>query len=93
MRAVQTAIRTGAAVQDMVRGRSAQSPIAARYFRIRHRPVPRNGPEPPDHARGVLSQAACCRCQRINRFQQMTANFLAAATRATLTPERLRTRW
>ena len=36
---------------------------------------------------------AARRCQRINRDQQMPANFLAAATRAIFAPERFRMRW
>ena len=44
----------------------------------------------------VVRQAACSacwRCQRRSRFQQISASFRAAATRAILALDRLRTRW
>ena len=36
--------------------------------------------------------SACVRCQCRNRFQQISANFLATATRAIFAPDRFRTR-
>ena len=74
-------------------GRSAQSLIAAEVFSA----SPLDGPRAAVSVREttLCPQAAwlaCSRCHRHSRFQQISASFLAAATRAIFTPDRLRMR-
>ena len=74
-------------------GRSAQSLLATEALSA----SPFCGPQAAVSVRETtwFSQAAwpaCSRCHRRNRFQQISASFLAAATRAIFAPERLRMR-
>jgi len=84
---VQTPIRTGAAVQEKIHRTAHPISGAAPHFA----PVHMAGRDGPRHALRFRHTAAD-RCHRISRSQQISANFLAAATRATLTPARLRIR-
>ena len=85
---MQTPIRTDAAVQEKIHGPSTQSPGRRTTSR-----------QLPKRAETILStrcdffHATAARCHRISRTQQISASFLAAATRATLALERLRIRW
>ena len=84
---VQTPIRTDTTVQEKIHGPSAQS--VERHPTSRQL-VPRA--ETVQSTRCDFFHAADARCHRISRTQQISASFLATATRAILALERLRIR-
>ena len=84
------------AVQESIRRAGRPITLAAHVGRpsfVRPSPVPNYGPLPPyTHAKEQTFYAACAKCQRIKRSQQISASFRATATRAIFALDRLRVR-